>query len=184
MQLRYTSPDTLTSTSGAPDTWVFALNSLFDPDVTNAGHQPRALDAMGTLYTNYIVRSAEIELTVIPATVTTACVCCFYVSQTNTAASLTMAEGREQKGAVWKPVLANAGIGRITYHIDIAEWLGVTEDVLETSQYQAQITANPSDILYGIFMFATLDGSTLNGYVDVDLKQNSVFLQPKQLSNS
>jgi len=40
---------------------VFRANSLFDPDVTNAGHQPYGFDTLSSIYTRYKVESVEFE---------------------------------------------------------------------------------------------------------------------------
>lgn len=42
---------------------VMRLNSLYDPDFTGAGHQPRYFDQMAAMYRKYIVYGALIELT-------------------------------------------------------------------------------------------------------------------------
>jgi len=41
----------------------FALNGLFDPDITGSGHQPRGFDQFcPTLYANYAVRGAKVVI--------------------------------------------------------------------------------------------------------------------------
>lgn len=39
--------------------YVFSLNSIYDPDVTGTGHQPRGADQWGVLYREYMVRGAR-----------------------------------------------------------------------------------------------------------------------------
>jgi len=41
----------------------FRLNSLYDPDVTNTGHQPYQYDQLTAVYLYYLVRRAHIDLT-------------------------------------------------------------------------------------------------------------------------
>lgn len=41
---------------------VFRATSIFDPDFTGAGHKPYAHDTFETLYTNYSVKSAVIDV--------------------------------------------------------------------------------------------------------------------------
>lgn len=40
----------------------FSLNSLYDPDITGAGHQPRYFDQWGGFYDRYRVNGAKLEL--------------------------------------------------------------------------------------------------------------------------
>jgi len=51
------NPGVLTGT----DT-IFSLNSIFDPDVSGAGHQPREFDTWATLYAKYRVHSCTATL--------------------------------------------------------------------------------------------------------------------------
>jgi hypothetical protein len=63
--LTYSSLFTLTT--GAAQTFgserAFALNSIFDPDVTATGHQPYGRDTLATLYGRYIVTACMVEIT-------------------------------------------------------------------------------------------------------------------------
>ncbi len=48
--------------SGATGTYTFRANSLFDPDVTSAGHQPRYFDSFAPQYLRYRVVGSEIRI--------------------------------------------------------------------------------------------------------------------------
>lgn len=54
---------------GVPVTNVFSVNSLFDPDRTGAGHQPRGFDQISLLFSKYIVVGAKISATYISTNV-------------------------------------------------------------------------------------------------------------------
>lgn len=41
---------------------VFGANGLYDPDITNAGHQPRGFDQLIALYDHYVVIGSKIEV--------------------------------------------------------------------------------------------------------------------------
>lgn len=49
------------SNTGIPDSRVFNLNSLFDPDVTGTGHQPMGFDQWKTFYNYYKVLGTRIR---------------------------------------------------------------------------------------------------------------------------
>lgn len=48
---------------GTTATHVFSLNSLYDPDVTGAGHQPIGFDQLMPLYDHYTVIGARVRVT-------------------------------------------------------------------------------------------------------------------------
>lgn len=47
---------------GALVTNVFSANGLFDPDITNVGHQPRGFDELIQLYDHYVVIGSKITV--------------------------------------------------------------------------------------------------------------------------
>lgn len=49
-------------TSGITSTAVIRLNSLFDPDQTGVGHQPRGYDQWKLFYLNYVVSRCDYEI--------------------------------------------------------------------------------------------------------------------------
>jgi len=57
---------TLTSTAGARAVNTFRLNSLFDPDYTQTGHQPQWYDQYTAIYGQYRVLGAKIRATFVP----------------------------------------------------------------------------------------------------------------------
>jgi len=61
--LRYVDNLTLTSTSGSIAKNVFRLNSIFDPDLTNTGHQPMWHDQLAALYNKYVVLGTKAKVT-------------------------------------------------------------------------------------------------------------------------
>jgi len=64
--LRYVQDFTLDASGTASATRLFAVNSIFDPDKTGAGHQPMFRDNYAAIYGTYRVNYATI--TVIPLT--------------------------------------------------------------------------------------------------------------------
>lgn len=57
---------TLTSTAGSRAVNTFRLNSLFDPDYTQTGHQPQWYDQYTAIYGQYRVLGAKIKATFVP----------------------------------------------------------------------------------------------------------------------
>lgn len=68
VKLIYTDRITLPSPTGGPIGYfgtekIYALNSLYDPDVSGVGHQPYGFDTMSALYRKYKVNGCLVELT-------------------------------------------------------------------------------------------------------------------------
>jgi len=62
-KLIYCDTVALTNTSGGVGYNTFRLNSCYDPDLTNVGHQPQWWDQLTTVYNNYRVKGAKITVT-------------------------------------------------------------------------------------------------------------------------
>lgn len=66
-KLIYSDTVAVAAESGTYQEYIFALNSIYDPDVTSVGHQPRARDQFASLgYLKYIVRGIKVELDFYP----------------------------------------------------------------------------------------------------------------------
>lgn len=74
-KLRYCDTTVLTGTSGIKAGVVFAANGLYDPDVTNAGHQPMFFDQFAAIYDQYVVLGSKITVTVTNTTTTIPLIC-------------------------------------------------------------------------------------------------------------
>lgn len=72
VKLRYVDGFTLDPTNlGIAATHVFRANSIFDPNVTSAGHQPMNRDMWANLYKRYTVIGSKITLRVFNSITTT-----------------------------------------------------------------------------------------------------------------
>lgn len=63
---RYSTAVTLTSTAGVIGVQRFSCNGMFDPDITNVGHQPLYFDQFTALYDHYTVIGSKITVKVAP----------------------------------------------------------------------------------------------------------------------
>jgi len=63
-KLRYSTYYQLYSASGLAIHKVFNANSLFDPDFTGSGHQPRGFDQLAALYGRYRVNSITVKVSI------------------------------------------------------------------------------------------------------------------------
>jgi len=63
VRLRYVEEISLDPVSGGLAYYTFRANSLFDPNLTGSGHQPRGFDQWATLYNHYTVIGAKCSAT-------------------------------------------------------------------------------------------------------------------------
>jgi len=60
VKMRYCDTNQLNADGSAASTVTYALNGLFDPDVTGVGHQPMGFDQFAALYQSYKVLGARV----------------------------------------------------------------------------------------------------------------------------
>lgn len=76
-QITYAENITITATTGAPNSYLYSMNGLYDPNISGTGGQPRYFDTLcgannGTApYYNYRVFASKISIAAMPATTTT-----------------------------------------------------------------------------------------------------------------
>jgi hypothetical protein len=151
---------------------VFNLNSLFDPEFTGAGHQPRGFDTLATLYGKYRVnrciatlharqRAAHgIQIVMVPNNTSTA------LQNNDYPAEMQRSVASQITGSA-QPVV------NLERAYDCADVLGQT-----SAQYRADedtsalVTANPAELLYLHVFAQQIDGATV---LDYEFVLNMVF---------
>ncbi len=79
--LLYTDQITLNpGAGGLRSSNIFRCNSLFDPDATNLGHQPRGFDELMFMYEHYVVIAVVIKATFMPQIANERARCCIQVN--------------------------------------------------------------------------------------------------------
>lgn len=101
----------------------FALNDLFDPDITGAGHQPYGYDQIAQLYKKYRVFQCDVLLFFYFPTASTQSVC---VQPANSQDTLTLTgafidAASERNGVSWSPIDPNSHT-TIHYEDSIKIW--------------------------------------------------------------
>jgi len=62
--LRYTDFLAISTTAGTGNQYVYRLNSIYDPDLTGAGHQPYGHDTLAAIYNRYRVFRCSWKITI------------------------------------------------------------------------------------------------------------------------
>jgi len=70
---RYTESTRITLSAGQLGVYEFSANSLYDPNVTGAGHQPMFFDQIGAMYQHYTVLRSKIKIQMVPVVASAGC---------------------------------------------------------------------------------------------------------------
>lgn len=140
------SSSAATYITGAKET--FRLNSLFDPNLTSAGHQPYAYDQISGMYSYYRVYEAAFEIKFVNPS-TDYQYAAVLIQSSADSYSLTGKTGNyiaEKPGGFFAPIKNSESSGPLTviHGVKIWEVEGETyNNWLGNSGYQALVSGNP-----------------------------------------
>lgn len=137
-----------TGSPGIAATQQFRLNSLYDPDYTNTGHQPYLYDQLAALYAHYCVYGVKVEFSV--GTETTTSPVLIAVQPTTAISTPSDAElGAERPNSNLLVVDAGGAAQKFSKYYKIADVFGVTKrNILTDDLFQSAITTSPTRIAY------------------------------------
>lgn len=170
---KYVGTVAMTETAAGIGTqWTWALNGLYDPDLTYTGHQPMYFDqlvsALGPYY-RYTVHDVQIKLTL--TNMTANAVLCAYYQQPDPLDLPTRESVLEKplvKYVTLSPNTGGVNTRVITVSSKIAKSLGLThQKLMSDDQYSAQYNANPVQRLLGVLMAYSLPPSASVATVSV-----------------
>jgi hypothetical protein len=144
-----------TAASGSQVTQQFRLNSVFDPDYTNTGHQPVGFDQLAALYVRYRVVAVEAKVRVQDQTSGGSCLVAMAPVENN--ALSTTAEGvAELRNAVSTTTQFGGPPANLRARWHIGELLGYSDaSVLSMTTMDAPVTSNPTYMQYLLIMCET-----------------------------
>jgi hypothetical protein len=180
--LKYSEHVFLTGTSGALGLYVFNASSLYDPNYTGTGHQPRGFDQIMPLYDHFVVLRSRIHVAITPVTFG-------YVYQGGLALSSTVtnqgdwddyAEGpKAMAGPLGYPL--TSGFATPTHYrmeYSAKDFLGIPDPVT-ADKLQGTISANPTDnAFFHIFIQDANETDTVGAAVHVSMEYDAVFIEP------
>lgn len=198
VKLKYVDVITMDPGAAVPVYYYYRANSLFDPDLTGTGHQPRGFDQWAAVYDHYTVMSSTIRVQAVPKqTVGSTIIPCVYGVCTDddptwdhgTVADII--ESRQSRG--WR-YASNATEGSstgkrpsITSHCDVAKFYGTTpKELLNNPRFNANTSANPTEGVYHVIWAGPMDISYNPSSVSmlVEIWFTATFTEPKTLPSS
>ncbi len=167
-KLRYGAVYNMVSTVGSLGTWQFRWNSTFDPDFTNAGHQPLYRDTYAGIYDHYAVTRAKATIrfdngnAAIPFVVG----CLTDDDSTMSGSFNTLIEQSHGQSATLTSLSGSHSSQVFTATWDCREVLNI--DPFTDSTYKTAVGSNPSEESYLDLWSIPFDGSstaTIQAYV-------------------
>lgn len=193
--VKYSTLENLSSTTGSLARWTLASNSLYDPNATGAGAQPRYFDTLcgaaggSAPYQQYCVESVYIKATFINDNTSALTIGHVGISPRQ-AGTPAVSDGNiapERFGTV-SAILSSTenshGVIVLTKNVDIAKWLSV-KDLLDDEEARAVYNASPTKQIYTDMYFQPVDGATTTSvYVKVEAWYHVAFVRRHQVGQS
>lgn len=157
-----------------PSNQVFRLDSLFDPDLTGTGHQPRYFDQLAALYQRYLVTRCDWRLQFINANSNTATIA---VAATDSDVSILPPDELAELTYSKRRVLGlNSGPARSTISgsMSLAELHGQPDRDSDPDMY-ALVSASPQDQGFLTIGVNSMDGTTATVNVECTLIYHATF---------
>jgi hypothetical protein len=174
--------------------YQFKINSLFDPDFTGTGHQPKGFDQLAALYQRYRVYRVKYQIDFVSIGNTTPGYYPLYlgVAPTNSLTGFTsISDHMETPFAhhrLYQGVASDGitGSSALKGSVDLAKLNGKTRMAYDADDTtQALVSTSPTEIIHLHVMMQSLDNSTnFAGYFTVKLSFDVEFTDPVQLAQS
>lgn len=169
-KLRYNDTATLASTAGAIAIRTYSMNSLYDPDQTGTGHQPRFYDTLcgadntAAPYGKYRVLSAKIKVRFMNANagVTSLGYCGIHIRNEDSSTLTSASYIPEIPHTKYRMLNVSTGMSNflsVVYPVSIKKYLGV-KDLKDAPETGAEYSASPTDMVLADIFYYPRDGTT------------------------
>jgi hypothetical protein len=185
--LRYVDNVTLTSTVGGQAYYQFRVNSLFDPDLSGTGHQPRGYDQLCSStgpYQTYRVHGVSARIIVPPSGSNVWNIAAGF-SDSSTVSAGASGQGiglscAEQPGWIGTVIPADAGTAHeMVFKATMGQIQNVPQAAIASEDnYAAAYNANPVDTAYFTVTGNIITASTGSIFVGVMLEFDVTFEDP------
>lgn len=186
--LRYNTNVTLNPTAGVPAYHNFAMNGLYDPDITGTGHQPLGWDQLiGVFYDHAVVIGSRIKVEFISTSNTTGgFAVCGIDPRDDTGYALDKDELIEQgRGKHCTIPSYYAGGKTLMHKMNPNKFLGRSAPLAD-DQLKNSSASNASELAIWTVWAASPDGviDPTGVIANVTIEYLTVFIEPKTLTGS
>lgn len=184
--------NTITATTGTPNTYFYSANGLFDPNITGVGHQPLGFDQMMAMYEHYTVTSSKISVHVINSSSAGVYGAFALYLSPDTTQITTVSQLIENGQIAWKrlmPINVYGSMGSLSLDCNIPAYFARNSNkrqLVEDTHLSGDIAANPAEQVYfGILSFeATGASNTVSNNFIVEIEYEVIFWEPRKLAQS
>jgi len=183
-KLKYAESTLVTSIAGAA-TYVFNLNSIFDPNRTGIGHQPYGHDSLELLYNRYRVTSCSFAISAIDTNGKYIQVAAIPSNELLSVSSISQVV--ENPRARYITQAPNAALKTLKGTVSIPSLVGRTKSqYMADDRYQATFGNSPSELALLTFVAQTLSGANDNMSIafNITLVYNVEVFDVKNLPQS
>lgn len=176
--LSYTDRRDATSSVGAY-AYVYALNDVYDPDVTGIGSQPLAYDQWVALYNRWVVLASEIEVTCTSRSVSNQLAVAVVPCSSNTLVPTSYEAAAQMRYAKIAATTGGGPSPKIVLKAKVNEVSGVPlQSVQSDDQFSGSNSASPSRrLVWGIF--TETSGASDSFSLSVKIRYKVRFCQVK-----
>jgi hypothetical protein len=187
---RYLETFQLTTTLGVRAAYTFAVNAMYDPNITGSGHKPIGFTQMSAIFGRYTVVGAKCNLKFWSRDLDETMAIGLYLSEDPTPA--TDPSTLIENGAmIYKivPVIAsdssNQQVVNLSTKLSIKKFCRV-KNVEDYNTLGVDYTSNPSRLVYCHVIMWQPDGSATNaaGSCYFQMEQIALWTKPRTLSQS
>jgi len=166
------------SNAAAYAQYTFRGNSLFDPDYTGTGHQPRYYDQFSAFYSRYKVTHCSLKLSVSNYSTTSACIVTV-IPHSDILTLTNYYDAAEQplvKRTEQVPISTRQGSrSSVTHSVSTRKVLGLSNAQLAGEDYSASTGATPLSVWYWNIGVFNPQGGNVNVIVDVELEYTALL---------
>lgn len=184
--LKYVENVSMDCNSGATNTYLFRLNSLYDPNRSGTGHQPYMFDQLSALYDVYVVTGCKATVTF--TTEAPIYMNCAIHGNKDTLTPTNIQELIELKNTRYGAINDQTSPLVLSKYFSMDElWGSSRSEILSDDAFQGTASGNPTaqGTLHISSQAAILtDASSRTVNMNVSLKYYVVFKQPKTVSQS
>lgn len=174
-------------TAGVAVGHVFNLNSLYDPDETGAGNQPRGFDQYMAMYRNYVVLGARVTAKFVNISSSTFTRINMFPSRNSTIDSdpIDNIEVRHLRNCLVGPYTGGAGVKTLTMNWSAKNWFG-RKTVLTEKDLEGTSASSPTKPCYLHVVADPFDASAGSSGVRVQMQIDYLvcFRTPTQPAQS
>lgn len=170
---------------GIPDTYVFSLNGLYDPNITGTGHQPIGFDQLMLMFNHYTVLSTVAKVQFNNTDTSNAVTAALSIKDTSSVVT-TLSRIIENGRCVYKvlgPETNGSSTKNLTITCSMKKFFGKT--VYTEHDFRGDASNNPPEQAYLHISVAPRTTSDQDAvWCTVQLDYIALFHEPKLLTSS